>query len=345
MAVAARRFVGPIVAFLIAGGLEVSGYEDIRVAIGLWAFAGIWGLLALFTWKPVRYALGKLRRLRLVIEPLESTESPIIYRYQKEKDELQELGKKLEHADNRNRSSETILADDSRKMSKERIFNEGLLLVLTDLGKSSPTTMADALNNMSTSDDQRVSVVKRLIQDANSEVLLICYSLTSWKDAIEKHIRQFLEKKPGVFKVLMLLPDSNGLLEKSALEAFRHDPRLPTKLDVWVHDTITTRKAHRSDISSGVDMLTKWQQLYGKEKVLFRFYSDTPVLYGFSFDRKVFYISSYFINPIERGFTLPFKAVYKDSDPISAMVASVFLNWFDVKFATGPDQLETGDKK
>lgn len=32
----------------------VSGFEDIRVAVGLWSFAALWGAVALATWKPVR---------------------------------------------------------------------------------------------------------------------------------------------------------------------------------------------------------------------------------------------------------------------------------------------------
>ncbi|GAI78359.1 unnamed protein product, partial [marine sediment metagenome] len=97
-----------------------------------------------------------------------------------------------------------------------------------------------------------------------------------------------------------------------------------------------------SDIQSSIDTLTVWQYKYGKQKVDFRFYMDTPFIYGFSFDREVFCVSSYFINPTERGFRLPSKFLRRDSDAISALIATIFLNWFDVKFATGPDNSQIG---
>lgn len=67
MASATRRFGGPIIGFLIGGGLEVSGFEDIRVAITLWSIAGVWGLIALFTWEPVLRVLRNIKRIRIVI--------------------------------------------------------------------------------------------------------------------------------------------------------------------------------------------------------------------------------------------------------------------------------------
>jgi hypothetical protein len=50
---AARRFTGPGLGLLAGAGLEVSGFEDTRFALGIWAFCGLWALLALITWPPV----------------------------------------------------------------------------------------------------------------------------------------------------------------------------------------------------------------------------------------------------------------------------------------------------
>ena len=67
MASATRRFGGPIIGFLIGGGLEISGFEDMRVAIFLWSIAGVWGLIALFTWEPVLRVFRNIRRIRIII--------------------------------------------------------------------------------------------------------------------------------------------------------------------------------------------------------------------------------------------------------------------------------------
>jgi len=67
MASLLRRFAGPVIAFLIGGGLEVSGFEDVRIAIGLWSIAGIWTMIALFTWEPVLRVVRSIRRIRIVI--------------------------------------------------------------------------------------------------------------------------------------------------------------------------------------------------------------------------------------------------------------------------------------
>lgn len=219
---------------------------------------------------------------------------------------------------------------------KEDVLDEKLLTTLRDIARASKS-LPNIAHGMYASLEKRAPEIQQSICDANREVLLVCYSLTFWKDKVEEHIHKFLAKDDSVFRVLMLMPDSSGFLEKSALEAFQYRGKVPTDLDAWLNSTKEIRKAHGSDIRSSIDTLALWQQKYGKTKVDFRFYIDTPVLYGFSCDRQVFYVSSYFINPIERAFRLPSRVfvLHKDSDPLSAMVASVFLNWFDTKFATG----------
>lgn len=229
---------------------------------------------------------------------------------------------------------------------KEDVLDEKLLTTLKAITQTSKR-LASTANDTYASLEERSSEIQRSICDANSEVLLICYSLTFWKDKIEKSILKFLAKNDSMFRILMLMPDSSGFFEKTALEAFQYRGKVPTDLDAWLESTEETRKAHKSDIRSSINTLGLWQQKYGKTGVDFRFYVDTPVLYGFSFDREIFYISSYFINPIERAYRLPSRVfdLRKDSDPFGAMVASIFLNWFDTKFATGFDQAQISWEK
>lgn len=55
-----RRIAPPILAFFAGAGLEVSGFEDIRLAFALWSFAGLYGILAFATWEPVRSKIPRL---------------------------------------------------------------------------------------------------------------------------------------------------------------------------------------------------------------------------------------------------------------------------------------------
>ena len=185
--------------------------------------------------------------------------------------------------------------------------------------------------------EERASFLKQSIKDSESEILLICYSMTYWKDNIEESLREFLKKEDSIFKILMLMPDSRGFFEKSSIESFQYQTKTPTNQDEWLKSTNKTRDAHRKDIESSIETLVLWQEQFGKTKVDFRFYIDTPLLYGFSCDRKIFYISSFFINPIERGYRLPCYFIKENSYVYNNLLITIFLNWFDVKFATGFD--------
>ena len=54
--------------FLFGVGLEVSGIEDIRLALALWTIVGVWAALALLTWGSARaFFKLELRKLRRAI--------------------------------------------------------------------------------------------------------------------------------------------------------------------------------------------------------------------------------------------------------------------------------------
>ena len=55
-----QRPAPAIVAFLAGAGLQLSGIEDFRFALGLWSFAALWSLLAVVSWEPVRTRMPKL---------------------------------------------------------------------------------------------------------------------------------------------------------------------------------------------------------------------------------------------------------------------------------------------
>lgn len=57
MANVLSRVAPPVAAFFAGAGLEVSGVEDFRFALALWAFAALWLVLVILTWAPVRARL------------------------------------------------------------------------------------------------------------------------------------------------------------------------------------------------------------------------------------------------------------------------------------------------
>jgi len=48
-----KRWAGPAVTFIAALGFQVSGIQNIWLAIGLWILASVWALVAFLTWLPI----------------------------------------------------------------------------------------------------------------------------------------------------------------------------------------------------------------------------------------------------------------------------------------------------
>src|SRR3954469_15060714 len=52
-----RRFAGPVIAFSFWAGLQVSGIQELWIAVVLWTIGGLWAIAAVITWPPVRQHL------------------------------------------------------------------------------------------------------------------------------------------------------------------------------------------------------------------------------------------------------------------------------------------------
>lgn len=63
-----ERFAGALLAFFAGLGFQVSGFEEFRVALGLWAFAGLWGVVALLPALRALWSIGHRRALHLEVE-------------------------------------------------------------------------------------------------------------------------------------------------------------------------------------------------------------------------------------------------------------------------------------
>lgn len=64
-----RRFIGPVIAISAGSGLEVSGYENLVLAIALWSVAGVWCIVALVTLPKLGIFSVKNKNLEIGINP------------------------------------------------------------------------------------------------------------------------------------------------------------------------------------------------------------------------------------------------------------------------------------
>jgi len=190
-------------------------------------------------------------------------------------------------------------------------------------------------NNIIIHDEgSKLKIVKELISQSNSEICLICYSFTSWKDRIENELMEFL-KRGGLFRILMLNPNSRGFYEKLACEAWNISENVNEDILKWRQAALEVMEDHKSDIHSGIRTIKKLNRICGKKEIVLKFYSDSPIFFGYSFDQNKFLVSSYYIDPIKRGFTLPLFFINSQENPYNLFLSRIFSNWFDIKISTG----------
>ena len=148
-----------------------------------------------------------------------------------------------------------------------------------------------------------------------------------------KELESFMAKG-GRLQLLMLHPASSGFLEKSAIESF---PAGRDDVQEWRAATERARQRHRSHIESSLHSIDDWRARFGIERVQCRLYGDTPLLYGFMYDRAMLYVSSYFVDPIARGFDVPALGLTPEDGIVYQVLEATMSQWFEVKFATGVD--------
>ncbi|MEQ1736581.1 MAG: helix-turn-helix transcriptional regulator [Rhodoglobus sp.] len=181
--------------------------------------------------------------------------------------------------------------------------------------------------------DAKMRWVSEGIRAASREICGIGYSFVVWKERVEKELEAYFARG-GRLRLLMLHPYSSGFLEKTALESY---PAGRRDLEQWRVAVDRTRTKHRADIESSLAWLDAWRARVGPEKVQCRLYLDTPMLYGFRFDGAALYASSYFVDPIARGFDVPGVGLRPADGALYQILDANFAQWFEVKFATGVD--------
>ena len=179
------------------------------------------------------------------------------------------------------------------------------------------------------------SWLKNKIQKANNKICIVSYSFISYKDSLEEEIRKFLEDG-GELQILLLLSDSYGFYEKTGVESFNDDRSKGYK--EWEEETKQLQQIHKSDLISSLKYLKKWKEEYGEKKVKIKFYNETPNITGILIDDDCLYLSSFYINPIKRGFKNPYLCIDDvNSNSNHLIMRNIFRNWFIIKFATGID--------
>jgi hypothetical protein len=234
------------------------------------------------------------------------------------------------------------------KEKTHNIFNydtEALFNILNQLARESATNPLPAAKDSlwkKTSYGTRWSRTKKAsrkwienkIRKCDREICVIAYSFTTYKDEYQDAIEEFLTKEGVKLRVLMLDPQLVGFYEKTCLEAFKFTQ---TKgLEGYETATAATREKHEDDIKASMSYLKDWKRDFGEDKVEFALYSDTPNLNGMMFDRRAMYLSSYFIDPVSRGFNNPALLVEDmNTHPSLMILQHIFWNWFEIKLGTG----------
>jgi DNA-binding winged helix-turn-helix (wHTH) protein len=217
-------------------------------------------------------------------------------------------------------------------------------------GKNGDNTLFECLNRLATLrelgpisevkvagaewvDSVREEWLIEKLKEATSDVCVVAYSFTHGYNRLDDVLVDFLKKKKTTLRVLMLDSNSLGFDLKTRLEGFRD---LPKTLEDWNRKIEHTRRTHRKDIEGGLALLEALQDQFGKKKVRFALYADTPSLRGILIDGKAGVFSTYFIDPIQRGLRTPALVVNDfDADWNLSVLKRIFLNWFEIQFAVG----------
>ena len=179
------------------------------------------------------------------------------------------------------------------------------------------------------------SWLKNKIRKADNKLYIVSYSFITYKDFLEEEIRSFL-KRGGELRILLLASGSYGFFEKIAIESFDDDRS--KSFSGWEDVTRQLQKAHKSDLTTSIDFLKKWKAEYGGNKVKIKFYNETPNITGMLIDDEYLYISSFFIDPIKRGFNNPYLCIDDVNSSSNYLITrNIFRNWFLIKFANGID--------
>lgn len=180
------------------------------------------------------------------------------------------------------------------------------------------------------SDEEKQIIVRHAFQNTRKTIRILAYSLSSWKERIEKSLLASIRRGIKV-EILVLSNASKYRFEKTLYESFRVD----IEVKKWIKDVQKIKSSYQTNLQNTLDTIKIWQsQLDNSQKKLLSIhsYDEMPNYYGFMFDDDKLYFSSFYVDLTERGYNLPAVFIEKNKDMLGDMIIQGFQNWFDIKF-------------
>ena len=208
---------------------------------------------------------------------------------------------------------------------------ETLAKILSDNTSKNLISKKSNFCNPLLSDEEKQIMVRTAFQNSQKTIRILAYSLSSWKDRIEKPLLTAIRRGVNI-EILVLDATSKYRFEKTLYESFRSD----VKIKNWIKDVQKIRNSYHTNLQNTIDTIKIWQsQLDSSQQKLLsiRSYDEMPNYYGFMFDDDSLYFSSFYVNLTERGYNLPAVFIEKNKDMLGDIIITGFKNWFDIKFA------------
>lgn len=180
-------------------------------------------------------------------------------------------------------------------------------------------------------DEEKQVTVKDAFENTQKHIRILAFSLSSWKESIEKPLLKAISRGIQV-EILVLSSTSKYRFEKTLYESFRKN----LKLKDWVKEVQHIRKSYQTNLQNTMDTIKIWKSQLDdsqKKSLSIRSYDEMPNYYGFMFDSDKLYFSSFYFDLTERGYNLPAAFIQRNKDLLGDIILQGFQNWFDIKFA------------
>ncbi len=103
------------------------------------------------------------------------------------------------------------------------------------------------------SDEDKQIVVRDAFKNSRKIIRILAYSLSSWKDRIEKPLLAAIRRDVEI-EILVLNSTSKYRFEKTLYESFRSD----VKINNWVKDVQKIRNSYHTNLQNTIDTIKIW---------------------------------------------------------------------------------------